>query len=750
VVDRVSNAGTVFLGLTLGCAVCHDHKFDPLTQKEFYQLFAFFNSLDGPSLDGNVQDPAPVLRVPGEELAAKLRRLRIAISELESLRAELEDETSGAAPSAEEARQHLETNLIEAERQLADGLDSHAKFDDAGGEGFTSAAGEQRAKFVGKPGLVAGLLGQAVEISADSYVELGNVGDFDDDQAFSFGAWIKSPAGAEGVVLAKTDSGNLYRGYELSVEDGHIRTQIGRRDPGYLINVVTKDQVVQAGEWRHVMVTYDGTKQASGTVVYVDGRRQGVDIFSDSLKYKDGIRNAKPLVLGRRNAETAFEGGQIDEVRVYNRRLSDADVDMIHLCGQLASMTQSGRGSDSGAATKSARQLQLHLDDDRYTCCVDVVDMLSNRLQREEATSPTTMIFKEQRKPRDAFVLVRGQYDQPDEKVERVTPQMLPPMPADLPRNRLGLARWLVSPEQPLTSRVAVNRFWQQFFGVGLVETSEDFGSQGTPPSHPELLDWLAVQFRESGWNVKALVKQIVMSATYRQSSRFSESLAEQDPYNRMLARGPRFRLDAEMLRDQALAVSGLLVTRMGGPGVKPPQPEGLWEAVGFIGSNTAKFVPDTDFDKTHRRSLYTFWKRTAPAPEMTTFDAPSREATCVRRERTNTPMQALLLMNDPQYVEAARGLAVRALRARQTTTERAAYMYRLCTARQANAATIGELSRLFEEQLEAYRSDEAAAKQFIESAGPPVDEHVDAAELAAWTVVANLVLNLDEVINTN
>jgi hypothetical protein len=325
-------------------------------------------------------------------------------------------------------------------------------------------------------------------------------------------------------------------------------------------------------------------------------------------------------------------------------------------------------------------------------------------------------------------------------------------MNESLPRDRLGFAQWLVSAENPLVARVAANRFWQQVFGTGLVETSEDFGNQGAVPSHPELLDWMAVEFRESGWDIKALMKQLVMSSTYRQSATISPMLAREDADNRLLARGPRFRLDAEMRRDQALSVSGLLIPKVGGPSVKPPQPAGLWMAVGFSSSNTVEFVADTEPEKIYRRSLYAFYKRTSPPPEMNTFDAPSRESSCVRRERTNTPLQSLLLMNDPQYVEAARALAMRVMRADvQTDRQRAALMARWCTARYPNEARVDELVELFRDQLARYESDGAGASKVLAGLTGSVDTTgLQESHCAAWTLVANLLLNLDEVITKN
>jgi hypothetical protein len=333
--------------------------------------------------------------------------------------------------------------------------------------------------------------------------------------------------------------------------------------------------------------------------------------------------------------------------------------------------------------------------------------------------------------------------------VGRDTPKFLPPLPDKASRDRLGLAQWLLSPEHPLTARVEVNRLWQHCFGVGLVKTTEDFGSQGESPSHPKLLDWLAVQFRADGWDIKKMMKRFVMSATYRQSSRITKDRLAKDLENRLLSRGPRFRLDAEMLRDQALFVSGLLVEKLGGPSVKPPQPSGLWEAVGYTGSNTKNFVADRGHEKVHRRGMYTFWKRTSPPPEMNTFDAPSRESCTVRRERTNTPLQALLLMNDPQFVEAARTLGERAMKEGGATLEsRLTYLFRLTTARRPDAKELAELVAAYKDHLATYTRDGAKAKQLIAVGELKPDAKLNPSELAAWTMIANLILNLDEVIN--
>jgi hypothetical protein len=376
---------------------------------------------------------------------------------------------------------------------------------------------------------------------------------------------------------------------------------------------------------------------------------------------------------------------------------------------------------------------------------------LTGAIKGVEDQVAATYVFKEKSTPRQSFILKRGEYDQRGEAVGRETPRSMPAFPEGAPRDRLGLAKWLTSAENPLVSRVFVNRLWQHFFGTGLVKTAEDFGAQGEPPSHPELLDWLAVDFRESGWDVKRFVKSVVLSATYRQSSKVSPEQLAKDPANRLLSRGPRHRLEAEVIRDQALFVSGLLVEKVGGPSVKPPQPAGLWEAVGYVTSNTARFAPDTGHEKVHRRSLYTFWKRTAPPPQMATLDAPSREACTVRRERTNTPLQALLLMNESQFVEAARNLAHRAIKEGGTTPEtRTAYLFKSAVARPPDASEAAVLVSAFQEQRATYAMDAAATKKLLAVGESKVDAKIDAADLAALTIVANVVLNLDEVLTKN
>jgi len=750
VVDRVSTTGTVFLGLTLGCTVCHDHKFDPITQKEFYQLFAFFNNLDGPAMDGNVKDPAPTVRVPTAEQAAAMDAIR---RKIEAGRERREERLTAVEPSFIawlDARDKFRKDAQrDAEIEVGDGLLVHCELDAGKGSRVDNVVDRDKpGTFRGTPHWVPGRSGHAIEIGDDDYVDLGDVGQVDEKHAFSYGAWIRTPGNVSGAAIAKMDVKKGMRGYDLFVAGKRIAANLSGRWPGYAIKVTTKREVLKPDTWHHVLVTYDGSRQASGVTIYVDGKAEVVDVNSDSLKQKGSIHNSKPLLLGRRESGSVLAGARIDDVRIYGRRLSDGDAQAVFLSGQLNPILATPREAWSDPQQQLLRKFYLIRHDATFNRLTGALEKLTADLHRAEAKVATTLVFRERKEPRQAYLLVRGQYDHRGEKVRRATPASLPPMAKDLPVNRLGLARWLVAPEQPLTSRVAVNRFWEQAFGTGLVKTVEDFGSQGSGPSHPKLLDWLAVEFRESGWDVKALMKRIVMSATYRQTSQPSPELLARDPDNRLLARGPRFRLDAEMLRDQALAVSRLLVDRVGGPSVKPPQPAGLWHAVGYSGSNTVRFKQDKGPDKVYRRSLYTFWKRTSPPPEMTTFDAPSREACIVRRERTNTPLQALLLMNDPQFVEAARHLAERILHeAGPSASDRVQWVFQQVTMRRPTDRELKDLLALQHDCQATYKKDLAAADKLIAVGESPPDRSLDPTELATWTMVANLILNLDEVI---
>lgn len=538
---------------------------------------------------------------------------------------------------------------------------------------------------------------------------------------------------------------------------------------------VETEQPLAPGRWQHVLMTYDGSRVAGGIRVYIDGQPRKLRVHLDDLN--QSFENAQPLRIGGGGGPAGRFHGALDDVRIYADCLTPAEALLVATPERPAAILAipAERRTPGQAAKLRAVYLE-HAAPAMLRQAHQDLERLRRARARLIESFPTTMVMEEMPRPRAAFVLVRGEYDKHGEKVSRGVPASLPPFPAGAPSNRLGLARWLVDPANPLTARVAVNRYWEQYFGAGLVPTTEDFGSQGQWPTHPELLDWLATEFVQSGWNVKRLQRLIVTSATYRQSSRTAEGQTprsrsglvedvssanprtprsrsglvsassairnEKDSTNRLLGRGPRFRLSAEMVRDQALAFSGLLVEHIGGPPVKPYQPKGLWRELA-----DQNYEPDRG-EGLYRRSLYTFWKRTVAPPTMVNFDAPLREACVVRTVRTNTPLQALTLMNDVTYVEAARGLAQRILReGGKTPQERLSWAFRLATARKPRPPELQVLADGLRLHLAHYRQDRAGAEQLIHIGESKPDPTLDVGELAAYTAVATLILNLDEVV---
>jgi hypothetical protein len=746
VIDRVETFGTVFMGLTIGCATCHDHKFDPLSQKEFYQMFAYFNNLEANPLDGNKKNHAPVLKVPDVGAQAQVAALNKEIAQIDKKLAVLEK-----SPGAGYATWLRKAQAQAGKKQpLPSGATHHYPLDEGKGKKIASSlAGKPGGNFNGKVRWTQGKAGGAVRFDGRSYVEFDKSANFSRTGKFSYGGWIKVDGRANGAIMAKMNEGAGYRGWDLWIQKRQIAMHFVSKWESDCIKVEsTNTKILKPNTWHHVFVTYDGSSKAAGVKIYVDGKSTKLRAYKDNLR---GPTESKvPLRFGGRS-KSLLANCELDDARIYGRTLSGAEVGILSGADPISPILA------TVASKRSAQQKQTlvrHYLNNQHPAFKELSKRRSS-LQAKAGSlggsGGTTPIWKERAKPKDAFILIRGQYDQRGDKVARGLPSILPPMPPGASNDRLGLAKWLLSSTNPLMARVTVNRFWQQVFGVGLTKTSEDLGSQGEPPSHPELLDHLAVKFRTSGWDTKTLMKSIVTSSTYRQTSSAPQSLYGRDPENRLMARGPRFRLDAEMLRDNALSIGGLLVETMGGPSVKPPQPGGLWFAVGYSGSNTVRFKKDSGPDKVHRRSMYTFWKRTSPPPQMTTFDAPSRESCSVRRERTNTPLQALLLMNDPQYVEAARGFAQRIMtEGGKTPATRLTYGFRLATARPPSAAEAAVLTKLYQVHLAKYKSDTKSAAALVAIGEVKANASLNVSELAAWTMVANLILNLDEVLNKN
>ena len=730
VVDRLKTSATVWLGLTIGCARCHDHKYDPISQREFYQLFAFFNSVPEAGMKKSAGNAPPLLEVPDSEFEAQLDELQRDASEAESEFQQLESELEAARSDWES------TALADPPDLPKQGLVSH--FD------------MEQTSWAGKPDLQSGLLGMAAHFDGDAVIESAAFPSFEHTDAFSFGAWVKPTADSPACVISKNDDVNSLRGFNLMIRKGKAVAHLIHKWNSNAIQVTTKSSISR-GRWQHLMVTYDGSGKASGVKIYRNGRLESVDVRYDSLQ--GTIKTDQPLRIGRRSTSAPFVGW-IDDVRIYDRKLSEDDVHRLATGQLVRALVSTPTEERTVNQQEMLREFYLaaHLSS-KFQQAHAKATMLRKQVQELERSAPTTMVMQEMSEPRETFLLERGQYDQHGEKVVGGVPACLPPIGAEVPANRLGLARWLVDPAHPLTARVTVNRFWQRYFGTGIVKSVADFGSQGEWPSHPDLLDWLAIEFIESGWDVKHLQRLIVTSATYRQSSKVGQSgkpnLQQIDPENRLLARGPRHRLDAEVVRDGALAISGLLVERIGGASVKPYQPAGLWEAVTYDGELQ---YPQDHGEALYRRSMYTFWKRQSPPPSMLAFDAPTRETCTVRRPRTNTPLQALTLMNDTTYVEAARALAQRMMTepTESDATTRIHFALRLAAARQPEPDEAEILLGIFEKQLAVYRHDKKAAEKLLCVGESRRDASLDPAEHAAWTTVASVILNMDETITKN
>jgi hypothetical protein len=493
-----------------------------------------------------------------------------------------------------------------------------------------------------------------------------------------------------------------------------------------------------------VAIAYDGKSKAAGLQVYVNGQLQETNVEADSLA--GTIRTNVPLKVGQRHKSSPLSGVTIEDVRVYARRLPDSE--LVSLANSaLFAVVAAPPEKRSQEDLDGLYQWWLTSRDETFKSLSTKHDAMVREQAEIKARGTIAHIMQEKPEMPVAYVLNRGEYDQRLDKVTPDTPAMLPPFPEGAPRNRLGFSQWLLQPEHPLTARVTVNRFWSEVFGSGLVKTVGDFGVSGELPSHPELLDWLAIEFRESGWDVKQFFKLIVMSATYRQSAVMTPEKLEKDPENRLLSRGPRFRMDAEMVRDYALAASGLLSDRIGGPSVKPYQPPGVWEAVAMIGSDTRNYKQDSG-EALYRRSMYTFWKRSAPPASMDIFNAPSRENCTVRRERTNTPLQALVTLNGPQFVEAARHLAQRAVKAADDEAGRINFVAEHLLARPLRSEEMEIVQASAAKFREFYANHAEEAAKLIEVGDSPADETIPPAELAAWTMIANQLMNLDELLN--
>lgn len=711
-IDRVSTMGSVWLGLTLGCVQCHDHKFDPIKMKEFYQLIAFFNNTSQPGMDGNSIESPPSIRVYPSQADKK---------KAEALQGKIALENK---------------KLQEIRKADKDAFDAWIK-------------DQQQVLKAGKELHLPGeILESPVSWDAkDKTKSLGNQAAFNKSQPFSIAVHFEAPATpGRAVVFSRVDPKNAQRGFRLVWEDQSLTMELIEQWPDRTLRRGTARRFKENSK-TDVVVTYDGSGASEGIRFFSNGKFPGSRFLRNWADTMEGDFNSDaPLLVGGSPGKD-YQPVTGKNFQIYNRRLNESEMSLLYNLRKVSALVKKEkRKADEENILWEIYALTNNADYSRAFYGKAELEMKKSQIVSH---APETLIWKEKDEEPVAWILDRGEYDKKKEQVSPGVLTILHPMADDAPKNRLGLAKWLVDEKNPLTARVVVNRFWGELFGTGLVKTAGDFGAQGVTATHPELLDWLALNFVSSGWDMKAIYRKMLMSATYRQSSRVTPELRELDPENRLLARGPRFRLDAETIRDQALAAGGVLLNKIGGPGVKPYQPAGLWKAVGYTGSNTQTFSQDHG-KALFRRSIYTFIKRTAPSPSMSLFNAPNRESCVVVRERTNTPLQALALMNDPQYIDAARHLAIRTANHGKTLDERIAYLSQILLARPLSGDDLAVMKNSYQSFEKSYQKDVEAAKELSGDVLQSSEKKMTPVELAAWIMLSNQMLNLDEVINKN
>lgn len=743
VADRTNTLGKAFMGLTMECARCHDHKYDPISQQNYYELFSFFNNVpESGQISWNNATPVPTLLLSNDRVDSIRHFLKQEIGQKEQVFAAWQQEKQ------QEFDQWLAESrtLMRPTGTFPDGMIAHYPLN---GASLSNALPPRQKGFMKTqmvstdPEFTEGHRGTGLRMDGDAWLDLGGVGAFERTEPFSVGIWVNLPAGLKnGVIFHKGDGAVLYnwRGFHIALKDNRLEILMAHTAPGNAIIEYGPD--LPRDEFIQLTLTYDGASSADGLRVYLNGDELATTVAQDqlykSIRFNSGGKEAG-IQIGARWRGTGIKGAIVDDITVFDRALTPPEI------LQLVDPTAFGQLLTKSVNQLSAEELQgLQQYFIRRILPGTQVHLASLQALRQKAhetidTLPELMIMQEMDQPRQAYILNRGQYDDYGETVFPNTPENILPLPEDLPKNRLGLARWLFREDHPLTGRVAVNRLWQQFFGQGLVRTTEDFGNQGELPSHPELLDWLAIAYRTSGWDTKHMIKLMVLSATYRQTSIPNEQVARDDPANILLARGPSRRLTAEMLRDNALAASGLLSDKIGGPSVKPYQPDGLWRINGGH-YNTS------EGEELYRRSLYTFWKRTVPHPTQATFDAPARDNCTVRRQKTSTPLQALVLLNDPVYLETARILGQRIARV-SDASQGIQLAFRLLTGRHARQEELDILVELQEKEREKFREHPEKMEGWLSAGSAAAAQGIPQPVLAANIVVASTIMNADAAI---
>ena len=742
VVDRVKTTGNSWLGLSVECSQCHEHKYDPISQEEYYRLFAFFNNNADSGKQTRGGNAPPMVDVISKE---NLERRESAEAKIKIAEKKIAGYKKTVDPAFFKWTEEAAKKLGKQPKEPT-GLYAHLPLDEFSNRKSVDLLNDKNeVKWEGAGRTVGGKFGSAFRVEGNGFVNVKGIKPPEWNKPFSYGCWVKpDAANASGAIFSKMNEGNAFRGFDLWLQGGAPGTHLVHKWKENAVKVVGKEKA-KPKQWSHIFVCYDGTGKAAGTRVYLNGKKLEHNIEADGLN--GTIQTPKEFRIGRRFNSAQANTIEIDDVRLYNRTLSDAEVAVLAGNDPIAPLLAITPEKRTDNQKQTLLNHYLNNIDKPYQKLLAEKRAAEKEASAANKNKVTTMIMGDQGKMRQTYILQRGSYEHPqkDREIKPGVPDFLPPLPKDAPKNRLGLAQWIMRPDHPLTARVAVNRYWSLLFGQGIVTTVSDFGTQGDLPSHQGLIDWMAVDFQQNGWDIKRTLKQMVMSATYRQSSRFGKESYGKDPQNRLLAHGPRFRLQGEFVRDNALFVSGLLVNKLGGPGVKPYQPPGLWNEVSLSGN--VRFKQDTG-ESLYRKSMYTYWKRSAPAPSMTIFDAPTREKCTVQRPRTNTPLQALVTMNDPQFVEAARNLAERMIKeGGKTPKERVAFGYRLVTARTPKPIVSQILESAFNEEFDNYNKNIEAANKLIVTGESKRDESINNIEHAAWTIVASMLLNLDEVI---
>lgn len=753
VFDRSETVATAFLGLTLNCARCHDHKFDPLSQKEYYEFTAFFNNVKELGMTGDDGNYGPMVSVADTETEEKIQQIKALIQKEEKKLLHTQQEVAQTASFVKKLPKHLNGRVgyypLESARKVRPGDKSRGWEGNIAGHFL--ADGNPKAFSRKMHESTEGKIGNAWEFDGDyDALYLKDVGLIEVYEPFSAGLWLnttkKEKGKSQSLLCTAGDKNNFWRGWDFYLDTlNRLNARLIHSFPHNYIHIRSEEEI-STNTWKHAAFTYSGSGKATGLELYIDGKKAKTEVIFDQL-YKtiypvsvgEHTKEDRPIRVGLsyRNytGEAGIFKGKLDDIQLFNRQLSEIEV---------AFMT--GEWNPEQAPPTEEQMKAYHLLNHPT---INAERKSLQKVQEEQLALlngiPEVMVMEELTKPRTTYAYSRGAYDSPMYEVQAATPSFIFSLPEDLPKNRLGLAKWLFHEENPLTARVTVNRYWQMIFGRGLVKTPQDFGVQGALPTHPALLDWLSISFRESGWDVKALLKTMVMSYTYRQDSETDAPLRNRDPENLLLARGPSYRLPAEMIRDNALAASGLLVQEVGGESVRPYQPEGLWIEKGNFSHRLLRYQ-ETKGDSLYRRSLYTFVRRTSPHPAMTAFDAPNRDVCTIKRENTNTPLQALVLLNDPQFVEAARVMAERMqLEGGENLEAQIDYAFMRTTGRKVRPAEMKLFKELFQQQLKGFQENPRQAEALLAVGEYPTVNKLNTAHTAALAMLTSTMFNHDE-----